>query len=196
MDIRIKTVSGEEIREHIPELAKLRIQVFRDFPYLYKGSWEYEKKYLKTYLRSDKTVFVLVIDGDEVVGASSGMPLELETQEVKRPFEMQGLNADEVFYFGESVLDKRYRGRGFGKRFYTERENHAQSHGFTWCAFCGVVRPENHPLRPAGHRPLDAFWISQGYDKKPEMTTFFEWQDVGQPQPTKKEMVFWMKKIR
>ena len=33
-------------------------------------------------------------------------------------------------------------------------------------------------------------------EKKPEMTTFFEWQDVDRSHPTKKEMVFWMKKIR
>ena len=37
--------------------------------------------------------------------------------------------------------------------------------GFTHCAFCAVVRPPDHPLRPAGYVPLDAFWTARGYAK-------------------------------
>jgi len=36
-DIRIKRYSGAALQQYIPELARLRIEVFRDFPYLYDG---------------------------------------------------------------------------------------------------------------------------------------------------------------
>ncbi|MFM8342036.1 MAG: GNAT family N-acetyltransferase, partial [Methylomonas sp.] len=33
-DIRIERLSGNALVKYIPELARLRIEVFRDFPYL------------------------------------------------------------------------------------------------------------------------------------------------------------------
>lgn len=191
--IAIKVVKGEAIRPYITDLARLRVQVFRDFPYLYEGSDAYERDYLKTYLRSDESVMVLALHDDRVVGASSGMPLARETEEVKQPFREKGIALEKVFYFGESVLLKPYRGLGLGKRFFAEREKHALEHGYEITSFCAVQRPEDHPLKPAGYRPLDSFWHKQGYEKQPGMRTVFSWQDVGEEKESTKEMVFWVK---
>src|SRR5690606_17923419 len=114
------------ILPHLNALAELRIAVFRDFPYLYDGSLEYEERYLRTYANSPDSVIVLVRDGQRVVGASSGIPLADETEELKRPFLEQGLDVDRIFYCGESVLLAEYRGRGLGVRFFQEREAHAR----------------------------------------------------------------------
>jgi len=192
--IKTETVKGKEINKHLSALAWLRITVFREFPYLYDGSNEYEKEYLKTYTRSEKSIFVLAKDQNRIVGASSGMPLELETEEVKKPFLDNGFNTDDVFYFGESVLLPQYRGMGLGKSFITEREKHALSSGFSITAFCGVVRPDDHPRRPKGYRPLDGFWEKMGYEKQPDMQTSFEWQDLDENRSSEKTMVFWLKK--
>jgi len=43
-DIRIERRSGVDLIPYIADLARLRIQVFRDFPYLYDGDLGYEKK--------------------------------------------------------------------------------------------------------------------------------------------------------
>ncbi len=106
MTIQIRTLTGEVIKPYVMDLARLRIDIFRDYPYLYEGSLDYEERYLIPYLRSPDTVMVLAMDGDRVVGAASGMPLEIETAEVKRPFLQAGIPVDEVFYFGESLLYK------------------------------------------------------------------------------------------
>lgn len=192
-EITVKTVAGDDIRAFIPALARLRVHVFRDFPYLYEGSDAYERQYLQTYLRSAESLIVLALYGDEVVGASSGMPLAYETEEVKKPFRDKGIPLEKVFYFGESVLLKPYRGLGLGKRFFTEREHHALKHGYEITSFCAVQRPDNHPLKPAGYRPLDEFWRRQGYAKQPDMRTGFSWRDVGEEKESTKEMVFWVK---
>ena len=41
---------GAEIRDYFEDLTQLRMTVFKEFPYLYEGSLEYELEYLETYL--------------------------------------------------------------------------------------------------------------------------------------------------
>lgn len=196
MSIIVTTVTGQDIKTYIPDLARLRIEIFRDFPYLYAGSLAYEEKYLSTYLRSDESVIVLVLDNGAVVGASSAMPMESETPEVQSPFMSKGISPSQVFYFGESLLKKAYRGKGYGHQFFNEREAWAASLGrFRYCAFCAVQRPNDHPLRPATYLPLDNFWAKRGYVRQPEMVTYFSWQDIDNDQETEKPMVFWIKEI-
>lgn len=193
-DIRIQRLSGSALINYIPELARLRIEVFRDFPYLYDGDYEYEKNYLQTYINCPESVIVLAFAGDSIIGASTAIPLKYETLEVKQPFIDHGYNPDEVFYCGESVLDKRYRGLGIGVKFFEQREAHAADlGGFKHLCFCCVERPANHPRRPADYVPLDAFWNKRQYFKHPELRTHYSWKDLDDAQETAKPMTFWLK---
>ncbi|MCB2427919.1 GNAT family N-acetyltransferase [Methylophaga pinxianii] len=194
--LELKRLSGEALNQYIPELSRLRIQVFRDFPYLYDGDPEYEARYLQTYIQSPDSVIVLAFDGDKVVGASTGIPLKYETDEVKAPFIKAGIDVDSVFYCGESVLLSQYRGQGAGVAFFDHREEHARElGGYKYSCFCGVQRPEDHPRRPAGFRPLDNFWRKRGYEKHPELQTTFSWKELDEDEESPKPMTFWMKKL-
>ncbi len=194
--LRIERVSGDALEAHLPELARLRIEVFREFPYLYDGSLEYEHKYLRTYLEAPGSVVVLAFDGRAVVGASTALPLEHETPEVIAPFAAQGYQPRRVFYFGESVLSKAYRGRGVGVRFFEEREAHARAMGqFDYTSFCAVERAREHPRRPPDYVPLDAFWRHRGYEKVPALRTSFSWRDLDETEESAKPMVFWLKRL-
>lgn len=193
-ELTIKRLSGQSLIDYIPELARLRIEVFRDFPYLYDGDLAYEEKYLQTYINCPESVIVLAFDGDLIVGASTAIPLKYETEEVKRPFVEHGYDPDTVFYCGESVLNKAYRGRGVGVRFFEEREAHAEAlGGFEHICFCCVERPADHPRRPADYVPLDRFWNKRGYVKHPELMTTYQWKDLDDDQETPKPMTFWLK---
>ena len=194
--LELKRLSGEALNQYIPELSRLRIQVFRDFPYLYDGDPEYEARYLQTYIQSPDSVIVLAFDGDKVVGASTGIPLKYETDEVKAPFIKAGIDVDSVFYCGESVLLSQYRGQGAGVAFFDHREEHARElGGYKYSCFCGVQRPEDHPRRPAGFRPLDNFWRKRGYEKHPELQTTFSWKELDEDEESPKPMTFWIKKL-
>jgi len=196
MSVRVERFSGKALERHIDALARLRIEVFREFPYLYDGSLDYERKYLKTYIGVVDSVIVLAFDGDKVVGASTGLPMEAETEEVKKPFIDHGYDVGRIFYFGESVLEKGYRGKGLGVRFFEEREAHAKELGrFDWTCFCAVQRPENHPRRPRDYVPLDRFWNKRGYAKHSELATTFSWRELGERYESGKPMVFWLKRI-
>lgn len=194
--LTLKRLSGDELIRYIPELAQLRIQVFHDFPYLYDGDLDYEASYLQTYIQAPNSVIVLAFDGTKVVGASTGIPLKHETDEVKQPFINAGYDIDEVFYCGESVLISDYRGQGAGVAFFEHREAHAREiGGFEYCCFCGVQRAENHPARPTDFVPLDKFWQKRGYEKHPELNTTFSWKEIGEQQSSPKPMTFWMKHL-
>lgn len=194
--LRIERLSGAAIAQQLPGLARLRIQVFREFPYLYEGSEDYERVYLQTYIDSADSLFVLVFDGDRLVGASSGLPLSDEVDELRRPFEQRGDQLDKIFYCGESVLLPEYRGRGLGVRFFEEREAHAKRLGrFEQICFCAVERPADHPRRPADYVPLDAFWQRRGYQQQPDLKASFAWQDLDEAHESPKPMIFWMKSL-
>ncbi|MFN7025198.1 MAG: GNAT family N-acetyltransferase [Pseudorhizobium sp.] len=195
MTLEIKTFSGAEAVHHLADLARLRIIVFRDFPYLYDGDLSYEEGYLATYARSQGSIFVLAFDGKDVVGASTGTPMAAETQEVKAPFLASGRDPAAYFYFGESVLLPAYRGRGIGVTFFCEREAQAQRLGLRYTTFCAVERPLDHPRRPSDYAPLDAFWTRRGYSHQPELRTTFTWRDLDETVESAKPLSFWIKDL-
>ncbi len=193
---RVQRLSGGEINAYLPELARLRIRVFREYPYLYEGSIAYEEKYLKTYANVPESVMVLVWNDNRVVGVSSGLPLEIETPEVIEPFVAHGYDPRRIFYYGESVLLPEYRGQGLGKRFFEDREAHARRLArFDVACFCAVERSDRHPRQPADYVPLDAFWDRRGFVKHPELRTTFSWRELGEDTETPKPMVFWLKPL-
>jgi GNAT superfamily N-acetyltransferase len=196
--LTIKRITGNDgnLEAHLEDLARLRIEVFRAFPYLYDGSLAYEMSYLETYKACPESIVVLVLDGEKVVGATTGLPLDAETEEFQRPFVDAGYDPSKVFYCAESVLLPEYRGRGVYPQFFAEREGHARSLGrFDVCSFCCVERPEDHPLRPADYVPLDRIWSRFGYIKHPELRTSYSWKDVDETEESAKPMVFWMKPL-
>ncbi len=194
--IYIERMTGNQLEAYIHDLARLRIEIFRDFPYLYDGNLDYESHYLRTYIQSPDSVIVIAFAGEQVVGAATAVPLKHETDEVKQPFIEKGFNPDDIFYLGESVLQKPYRGQGIGVRFFAEREAHAYRIGhFTQAAFCAVERPPDHPRCPRNYQPLDEFWRRRGYTKHSELQTTFTWQDLDESTQSPKSMVFWLKSL-
>ena len=194
--LTFQRLSGAALHGYIPELARLRMRVFRDFPYLYEGDAQYEARYLQTYIEAPHSVIVLAFDGGQVVGASTGLPLIHETPEVQQPFREAGYEVEAIFYCGESVLLAEYRGQGAGVAFFEQREAHAREiGGMKYSCFCGVERPVTHPARPAHYQTLDQFWRRRGYERRPELATHFSWKDIGDAHESLKPMTFWMKSL-
>lgn len=193
--MEVRRLSRAEVEAAFDDLARLRIMVFRDFPYLYDGDLDYERRYLAAYLESPRAVVIGAFDGAQLVGAATATPLADHFEEFAKPFAERGLDPSGYFYFGESVLLAPYRGRGVGVRFFEEREKAAREAGFPRCIFCAVVRPSGHPSRPAGYRPLDGFWSRRGYARIDGLATGFSWRDIGETEETVKPMEFWQKAL-
>lgn len=178
--VSIRSLRGANARHHLDEVARLRMAVFREWPYLYAGDMAYERAYLAAYAASPGSVFVLATDAGEVVGASTGLPLADEEAAFRAPFEGGGPDPARVFYFGESVLLPAYRGRGIGRAFFDHREAHARAlGGFGWTAFAAVERDAADPRRPAGHRGPERLWQARGYTRQPELRMRLDWAEAG-----------------
>jgi GNAT superfamily N-acetyltransferase len=192
--VKIERVVGAAIVDHLPAVAALRIAVFREYPYLYAGSEAYEREYLAAYTGPDCLV-VLARDAHRVVGAATALPLVQHSEEVQPPLAAAGYSPDRVFYFGESVLDRAYRGRKIGDAFFEHREAFARERGYAVAAFCAVVRPDGHPRRPAEYQPLARMWERHGFRMRADVTATFSWRDLDDADETPKRMVFWIKEL-
>ncbi|MCF1708609.1 GNAT family N-acetyltransferase [Tabrizicola sp. J26] len=195
MSVETRVLRGAEVEAALDDVARLRIAVFRDWPYLYDGDLDYERRYLQVYRDSPGTVLVGAFDGDRLIGASTGTPMEDHADDFAAAFAGTGLALQRVFYCAESVLLPEYRGQGIGHRFFDLREDHARALGRSHVAFCSVRRPDDHPLRPVGARSNDDFWRKRGYSPMRGVLAEFSWKDIGLDAETKKPLQFWIRAI-
>lgn len=200
MAVRVETLAGEQRATALPALARLRIAVFREWPYLYDGTLDHEKDYLARFSAAGDAIVVAAFDGGEIVGAATAAPLAAHTREFVPLFESRGFDPARIFYFGESVLLPAYRGQGLGHAFFDHREASARAASgpkelYTHTAFCGVVRADDHSARPSEYRPLDAFWRKRGYAPVEGMIGSYTWKDIGQGAETAKPMQFWVRAL-
>ena len=194
-DFTFHGYSGEEILEVVDELASLRIEVFREFPYLYEGDLEYEKKYLQTYIRSERSRVWMLEKKGIFVGATTCIPMADESEEFKKDFIDKGFDVNRIFYFGESIIKKEHRGSRIGPSLFEYREEHARKmiSDLEYTCFAAIDRAD-HPLKPLKYRPLDEFWNRLGYVKNTELRVDYPWTDVGETKETLKTLFYWMKK--
>ncbi len=195
MTVEVRALTGPALEAALDDLAWLRIAVFRDWPYLYDGSLDYERAYMQTYRDSPGALLVAAFDGDRIVGASTSTPMEDHAAEFAAPMKGTGIPLDRILYGAESVLLPAYRGQGLGHRFFDLRETHARALGRSHVAFCSVLRPASHPMRPAQYRSNDAFWQGRGYATLPGVLAEFSWRDVGDAAETTKSLQFWMRAL-
>lgn len=112
MGLRLDVLRGEDLARAIDDVARLRIAVFRDWPYLYDGDLSYERSYLQSYLESERSVVVGAFDGDDLVGASTGAPLADHAEDFAAAFKGAGLALEDVFYCADRFCCPSTVGRG------------------------------------------------------------------------------------
>jgi GNAT superfamily N-acetyltransferase len=193
--IRVEVLTGAALEAALDLVAQLRIKVFRDWPYLYDGDLAYEREYLQTYRDSEGAVLVGAFDGDQLIGAATGTPMEDHADDFASAFAGRGEDLSQIFYCAESVLLPEYRGHGIGHRFFDLREAHARALGRVTSSFCAVMRPADHPMRPANARDLGPFWRGRGYQPLAGAVVHYDWTDLGDSQQSRKPLQVWVKDL-
>lgn len=194
-DLQVKRITGNEVVDYLDDVARLRIQVFREYPYLYDGDLAYEKDYLQTYAKSAQSMIAIVLDGKQIVGASTAIPMINEVEEMQTPFLKHDMDIKSLFYLGESILLPQYRGQGIYRQLFAHREAAAKENNCSKAAFLAVIRDKNDPRQPAGYQPLDEVWKYFGYQPYPEIVAYFTWKEVDEETKTEKPLMAWMKKL-
>ena len=189
--------TGPGVASLLPALANLRTEVFRDWPYLYDGDVVYEQEYLSVYAANPRAMLAVAFDGDNIIGASTCLPMIDAAPEIRTPLEAQGLDPNRYFYFGESVLLAAYRGHGLGVKFFAAREAHAVADAVCDHAlFYAVRRAADHPTRPPDAKPLDDFWRNRGYSPVPGLNCQMSWREIGMASETTHTLNAWSKPLQ
>lgn len=97
-------LTGSAAAIRLDDLATLRLEIFREFPYLYDGDRGEEIAYLKCYAETPDAFVLIVSDGQQVVGAATGMPLRCEGAELVRPFDGTAYAVEQIYYIGELLF--------------------------------------------------------------------------------------------
>lgn len=187
--LRIETLTGLAITPALPALARLRIAVFREPPYLYDGDEASEAKHLADFAAGPGAALVVARDGAALVGCSTCLPLAEAGASVTAPFRALGWSLERFAYFGESVLLPAYRGQGAGVAFFAAREAHALSQpDVDYACFCAVRREGEATLAP--------FWRKRGYTPYPNLICHMRWKQVDGAGEVENSLSFWLKSLR
>jgi GNAT superfamily N-acetyltransferase len=194
-EISEKLLTGTAIAAALDEMATLRLDIFREYPYLYEGRRQDELNYLGSYATAADACVILVHDGAAVVGAATGMPLIHEDAQMQGAFAGTTLPLEEIYYIGELLFRPAYRNCGLGQKTLASLESHVRSLGSHRTLTCATVeRPDDHPLRPEGYTPIARFLARTGFVRLPGVTTSFMWREtdgVERDHP----MQFWSKEL-
>lgn len=116
--LKLCCIKGEKLQLHINSLAEMRIEIFKEYPYLYAVNLEFEMQYLKNFKECVNSVIIVAYDDEKLVGLSTAMPLAQTEVAWQKPFLSSNINLQEVFYLGETVLLPEYRVEKLIKIFF------------------------------------------------------------------------------
>jgi|GEM_PF-6443009 len=167
--LKIDLCCGAQVQPYADALSHMRVEEFRNFPYLYNGTHETEREAIHRYIDSQESRVILAVDENtkDVRGFLSGFPVIADHTVFPtcKPFmDEAGVLPEKIFYLGEIILDEACRGDGTGRQmmelFFREVEKMDQ---FSHIAFITAVRPKDHPLRPSTYRPLHYAFLRYGF---------------------------------
>jgi len=187
---------GEEILPFLDEVAALRIDIFREWPYLYEGDIETEKKYLKVYGDTKDSILILAKDQEKIVGVVMGLPVADSMKQIQNEYLRKKVSMDGGFYLADAILMPPYRARGIGKQMLQKFEASVlEMHKYDQISCCEIVRDNNHPMRPEDYQSLDPFWDRLGFHVSLGWQTSFDYLDIGNSVDTPHFMRFRCKTI-
>lgn len=187
-------LTGTTIAGALEALATLRLDIFLEYPYLYRGRREDELRYLVSYAEAPEACVLLAADGPEIVGAATGMPLIHEDAQLLGAFSAI-TPLTEIYYIGELLLRPAYRNGGLGQKLLAQLEQHIHSLGRYRRLTCATVeRPDDHPMRPVDAIPISRFLARAEFVRLPGVTTRLAWRETDGIQ-REHVMQFWMKAL-
>lgn len=188
-------LTGTAIAEVLDDLATLRLEIFREYPYLYLGRKEDELDYVGTYVEAPDACVILACDEKAVVGAAAGMPLMHENEQMLDAFAGTPFPLNEVYYIGELLLRRGYRNCGLGRKLLARLENHIRSVGSYCKVTCATVeRPDDHSLRPRDYIPITRFLARTGFVRLSVVPSHFKWREID-GEERDHPMQFWIKDL-
>lgn len=194
--LSVKTLRGKSIAPYLHNITDLCVQIYKEYPYLYEGTSEEYFPFIEYYAQSENGIACLLFDKDRPVGVAIGMPINEMREKYKGPFmnARPHENLGEIFYLGEYLLLKDYRGKGLGKEIYLEFERSVKKNqNMKKICFCKIDESNQTNLEIENYKPLDGFWVKNGFKKCDDITVSVDWQNVGELNDSPHILIYWLK---
>lgn len=193
-NLTIHTLANHQIAQNIEDIARLRIDIFREYPYLYDGDFKYEANYLSKFAHVSNSVLIVLKDNEHIVGSITGLPLQYEDSDIQAPWIDKGLAIKHVYYFSEILIYPKYRGKGIGQQLFAQAEATVTALNQYHCfSLATIIRPKHHPSSPYNYKNVEDFWTKNGYQKQEHLICHITWKEIGETNESPKPLVFWTK---
>jgi hypothetical protein len=190
-----EVLSGHEVIPYLDRLGELRIAVFSEYPYLYDGSIEAEKNYLKMYAQSKSSLVVLSKIDKKIIGFIAGLPFtESLDNDYKDSFLTEVPIEKTVFYLGEILIQIPYRRNKIGNQLFQLFEHQLKLKGYKKILGCTVIREANSDKQEEGFS-IEQLIISKGAAKCADLIQRIGWKEVGKDESTEHFMQYWEKEL-
>lgn len=194
MDIEV--LKGKEISRYQEQFIQMRMAFYREYPYLYSGNKEFERKYFNMFIANADSRLIVAKEEEEVVGMIIGMPLKATMEDIQKPFKEMERPVDSIYYLGDILVPKNHKGEGIGSALYEEFEGVVRGmKKYKEIDLYEIVRPTQHPRKPQDYKPLETFWEKRGYDLEADIRTQLSWKEIGEKQETPHSLIVYLKKV-
>jgi hypothetical protein len=177
-DYSIKVLTGAETQSLLPFVANLRINIFREYPYLYEGNFKEEMDDLEHCAQLLHNALAIAYYKNTPVGFLYGIPLTEFASHFENSvidlFKNKDLDPAICYYFADIIILPEHRGNHLSSRLFTALENYAQEQGYLSGSFI-TESHDKHPLKPDNYKSLDPLWNSLNYNKTGLMS-YGSWQ--------------------
>ncbi len=200
LSLSMDVVQGQGLLPHVNTLAEMRINLFKNFPYLYAGSLnEREIGYVKRFAQNEHALLGIAQIENTVAGMLTGIPLVCDLEIVAHAdsiFAAAGLNAHEYYYFGDALVLQQFRNLGIARALFAVLEAKVKSLGYKKACFLVEDGDEHHPMRPENFKQ-GLLWSKLGY-KKTSILATMSWPTIqvnGAVQECNHTLTFWIKDL-
>lgn len=198
-DYSIKVVTGTELQTVRDFFVQQRIAVFREYPYLYRGSYDEGYAYFDWFSRLPQSAAAVAYEDQTVVGFLAGTDFTDFDEHFAGSIELfnsAGLHAQLYYYLSEAIIAPEHRGNRIFIQLASALAQHAAMLGYQKLCF---VHEEHatHPLKPDNYKDLPPLFLRFGC-RPTSLVMRFSWNTIqpdGTAEAQEHTMNYWIKDL-
>ena len=137
----IKVCVGNDAAPFCESIAKLTVQGFSQYPYLFPLNFDQEMQSIFSWMKTEDSAVALLLYKDEVVGCMRGSA--------------RCDYGEKHYYITALVIDEKHRGKHLSVLLLQSLENFAQSLGYEICCLKTEKSMHQNAFWPAGYKDRD-----------------------------------------
>jgi ribosomal protein S18 acetylase RimI-like enzyme len=181
MTIDIQTYQHASLAAEIGIFCEFQSRFFREFPYLYARTEEYEQEYMAEYIANPTARLVVARNAGKAIGVATGTMLSTAPSIVGATgdsLQKYGIQPQRCFYIGEVIVEPEYRRHGIPKQLLEQLKNAGREQGAQRFCFLAIYREPDDARRPADYIDIDLIFSKVGGFVKIDVSVTFEWPTI------------------